>query len=256
MASAKRVAWITGAGRGIGRACALGLAQDGFAVGLSARTKKELEATARDCPGVATLASPCDVTQAKDIARAYRAIEKGLGAPAVLVNAAGMARSAAFLESTPKFFDEHWRLNVLGSVHATQAALPRMLRAEWGRVVNIASIAGKVGAPYIAAYAASKHALLGVTRSLALEVAAKGVTVNAVCPGYVDTKMTDDNLAFMEKKTGRPRQEILERILRSNPLHRLIKPEEVAALVRHLCRDESAGINGQAFTIDGGETQW
>lgn len=252
------MAWVTGAGRGIGRACALALATEGCHVALTSRTKPELETTMKDCraKGVTALVAAADVTSASALEKSHKAITKTLGPPQVLVNAAGLARSEAFLKTTPDFMESMWRLNVLGSFFPAKLALPAMVEAGWGRIVNVASVAGKVGAPYIAAYASAKHGLVGLTRSLAAEFAAKGVTTNAVCPGYVDTKMTEENVDFMAQKTGRPRDEILATIRAKSPQNRLIQPDEVAAAVLHLCRDESQGVNGQALTIDGGAIQW
>lgn len=253
-----RVAWVPGGGRGIGRSCALALAREGVHVAVSARTETEIKAVAAECEqaGVRAVALRCDATQASEVRRTYARVSKELGPPSILVNAAGVARSETFLKTTPDLMEVHWRLNVLGTFHCLQAALPTMIESGWGRIVNIASVAGKAGAPYIAAYAASKHAVLGLTRSLAVEVASKGVTVNAVCPGYVDTKMTQDNLEIISKKTGLAPKEALERLKSLSPQHRLMQPDEVAAAVLHLCREESAGINGQAITIDGGALQW
>lgn len=250
-----RVAWVTGAGRGIGRACAVALSAAGARVALTSRTKSELQETGKLCKGD-TLVAPADVTDARAVARAYSAAEKLWGRVDILVNAAGLARSAPFLKTTPEFLESLWRLNVMGSFHLSQQVIPGMVKAEWGRIVNIASVAAKQGAPYIAAYAASKHGLLGLTRSLAAEFAAKGITVNAVCPGYVATQMTDENVELMVEKTGRPRESIVKYLESQSPQGRLIQPEEVADAVLHLCRPESRGINGQAITIDGGALQW
>lgn len=258
MAPERRVAWVTGGGRGIGRASALALARAGHDVGLSARSTAELAEAAAQCLalGVRAAVAECDVTDRAAVEAAHARVTKELGAPTVLVNAAGMARSMPFLKTAPDFWEMLWRVNVMGLVHATQVALPAMLADGFGRVVNVASVAGKAGAPYIAAYAATKHAVLGVTRSLAQEYAAKGVTVNAVCPGYVDTKMTDDNVENMVRVTGRPREEILASIRRQSPQDRMMTPDEVADVVAFLARAESAGVNGQAITIDGGGVQW
>lgn len=207
------------------------------------------------CKGGAFVAA-ADVTDEAAVKRAHRAIEKDFGAPVVLVNGAGLARSAPFLKTSAETMESMWRLNLMGTFLPIQAAIPGMLHAGWGRIVNVASVAGKHGAPYIAAYASSKHAVLGLTRSLAAEFAAKGITVNAVCPGYVATKMTDDNVALMVEKTGRPKEEVLRYLRSQSPQNRLIQPEEVAAAVLHLCQESSLGINGQALTIDGGALQW
>jgi 3-hydroxybutyrate dehydrogenase len=253
----KHVAWVTGGGRGIGRACALELARAGHDVAVTARSPVELSAVAQEIQalGANAAAAPADVTDRAQVETAYRAATESLGAIDILVNGAGVARSAPFLKTTLELMEQHWRLNVLGVYHCTQVALPAMLERGWGRIVNIASVAGKSGAPYIASYAASKHAVLGLTRSLALEYAMKGVTVNAVCPGYVDTQMTDENVALITEKTGLAREEALRRIREFNPQKRLIQPEEVAAAVAHLARDDARGINGQALTIDGGTLQ-
>lgn len=253
-----RVAWVTGGGRGIGRATAHALARAGCDVAVSSRTQAELDATVKLCKTekVRAAAVPCDVTDAQAVGAAYERVRMDLGVPLVLVNGAGVARSAPFARTDVALMESHWRLNVLGAFHPTKAALPAMLEKRWGRIVNVASIAGKVGAPYIAAYAASKHALLGLTRSLAAEVAAQGVTVNAVCPGYVDTKMTEDNVRVIAEKTGLTREAALARLKATSPQNRLIAPDEVAATIAHLCTDPSRGINGQAITIDGGGVQW
>lgn len=252
------MAWITGGGRGIGRACALALAQAGHDVALSARSEDELRRAAEDCGklGVRAIPVPVDLTDAKAVQRAHGEVQRDLGAPAVLVNGAGIAKSAPFLRTTEELMQAHWRVNVLGVLHATQASLPAMLEAGWGRVVNVASTAGKVGAPYISAYAASKHALLGLTRSLAMEVASKGVTVNAVCPGYVDTPMTDATIENMTRLTGMSREDALGKLRAMSPQKRLLDPEEVAALVAYLASPDARGVNGQAITIDGGGVQW
>jgi NAD(P)-dependent dehydrogenase (short-subunit alcohol dehydrogenase family) len=170
----------------------------------------------------------------------------------ILVNNAGIAESAPFVQTDDELWQRHLAINLTGTFYCTRAALPAMLARGWGRIINVASIAGKTGAPYIAAYAASKHGVLGLTRSLALEVATKGVTVNAICPGYVDTDMTTRALERIEAKTGRSATDALEAIKRMSPQQRLITPEEVAAVALLLASDEGRGINGQALNVDGG----
>lgn len=258
MPEARRVAWVTGGGRGIGRACAIALAGAGCDVAVTARTAEELGAAAEACRQLGARAhpAPCDVTDPARVEAAHRDVAGSLGPVDVLVNAAGIARSAPFLKTSADLMEMHWRLNVLGTFHCVQMVLPGMVERRWGRIVNVASIAGKVGAPYIAAYAASKHAVLGLTRSLAAEFAARGITVNAVCPGYVDTKMTHDNLDVIAQATKLSRDEALARLRAASPQNRLIAPEEVASVVAHLALPESQGINGQAITIDGGAVQW
>jgi len=256
--ASRRVAWVTGGGRGIGRASALALATAGCDIGLSARSADELRAVAEECrrTGARAREAPCDVTDAGKVDAAHRAIVAELGPVDILVNAAGVARSAPFLKTSAEFMEMHWRLNLLGSFHCIQMVLPGMAERGTGRIINIASIAGKVGAPYIAAYAASKHAVLGLTRSLAAEFAAKGVTVNAVCPGYVNTRMTHDNLDVIASKTGLSRDAALAHMAATSPQKRLLEPEEVASVVAYLASPEAGGINGQALTIDGGAVQW
>lgn len=246
-----RVAWVTGAGRGIGRACALDLAGAGFDLVLTSRSKPELEAVAKEVRRRKQKASvaACDVTDAKQTRDAYEAAVKELGPPLILVAAAGIARGEPFLRTTDAFFEEHWRLNVMGVVHSIRCALPAMLEAAWGRIVVIASVAGLAGGAYISAYAASKHAVVGVVRSVAAEVDGKGVTVNAVCPGYVDTPMTAANVASMAQRTGRSPSEMRKRIEAMNPSGRLIPPEAVASAVRALV-EAGPSKNGLAVPLD------
>jgi 3-hydroxybutyrate dehydrogenase len=249
-----RRALVTGAGRGIGRAVALELARAGADVALMARTRDEVDRAAAESRerGVRALAVYGDVAQPEDVRRAFAEANAGLGGVDVLVNGAGIARSAP-LAKTP---DETWRAiletNLSGAFYAMREALPGMAERGWGRVVNVASIAGKTGAPYIAAYAASKHGLLGLTKCAALEVAEKGVTVNVVCPGYVDTPMTDGAVAHIVEKTGHAAAEVRRRLEQMSPQKRLFTADEVAALVLFLCGDAARGITGQALSLDGG----
>ncbi|MCA1817059.1 MAG: 3-oxoacyl-ACP reductase FabG [Acidobacteria bacterium] len=251
-----RLSVITGGGRGIGRAVALAFAREGASVALLARTSAEVERAAAEIAeecGVETLHATCDVSNADEVARAFASVAEKFGRGCdVLVNNAGVAESAPFLKTDQEMWQRHLAINLTGTFLCTRAALPAMLERGWGRVINVASIAGKTGAPYISAYAASKHGVLGLTRSLALEVAAKGVTVNAVCPGYVDTEMTTRALRNIEEKTGRPAADALEAIRRQSPQQRLVTSEEVAAVALLLASDEGRGINGQAINVDGG----
>jgi NAD(P)-dependent dehydrogenase (short-subunit alcohol dehydrogenase family) len=251
-----RLALVTGGGRGIGRAVAFALAREGAAVALVARTASEVGSAASEIEsecGVETMHAACDVSDAAAVGRAFASLAERFGRGCdILVNNAGVAESAPLLKTDDGMWQRHLAVNLSGTFYCTRAALPRMIERGWGRVINVASIAGKTGAPYIAAYAASKHGVLGLTRSVALEVAAKGVTVNAICPGYVDTDMTTRALANIEAKTGRPAAETLEAIKRMSPQGRLVTPEEVAALALLLASDEGRGINGQAINVDGG----
>jgi len=193
------------------------------------------------------------VADAGDVARAFAAVGETFGGGVdILVNNAGIAESAPFVKTDDELWQRHLAVNLSGTFYCTRAALPAMLARGWGRVINVASIAGKTGAPYVAAYAASKHGVLGLTRSVALEVATKGVTVNAICPGYVDTDMTTRALERIEATTGRSAADALAAIKRMSPQQRLVTPEEVAAVALLLASDEGRGINGQAINVDGG----
>lgn len=251
-----RLALITGGGRGIGRAIALAFARQGASIALAARTRAQVERVAGEIVdhfGVETLAIECDVANSESVDRAFENTNAKFGRkPDILVNNAGIAETAPFAKTDEAMWRRHLEVNLNGTFRCTRAAVPEMLRRGWGRIINIASIAGKAGAPYISAYAASKHGVLGLTRSLALEVAASGITVNAICPGYVDTEMTSRGIENIAAKTGKPAEEALEAIKRMSPQHRLVTAEEVAALALLLASEEGRGINGQAINVDGG----
>ncbi len=250
-------AFVTGGGRGIGRAVALAFAREGARVFVGARTTAEVERVAAEIraehgDGRAAHAA-CDVADSSSVNDAFvRAYEFFGAGPDILVNNAGVAESAKLWETTDEFWQRHLSINLSGTFYCTRAALPAMVARGWGRVINIASVAGKTGAPYIAAYAASKHGVLGLTRSAALEVATRGVTVNAVCPGYVETDMTARAVENIKARTGRSAEEALEVLKRMSPQQRLVTPEEVAALCLLLASEEGRGINGQAINVDGG----
>ncbi len=260
-ALAGRGAVVTGGGRGIGAATARALAEAGAAVVMAGRSAAQLAATAEElrAAGHQAFEVPCDVTDPAQVARlrdeATAALQRAGAGVDVLVNNAGIAHSAPLKAITLEEWNRLFAVNVTGTFLCTQAFVPAMLAAGWGRVVNVASIAGKMGAPYIAAYAASKHAVVGFTRAVAAEVAARGVTVNAVCPGYVDTEMTVESVARISGKTGIGEEQALEHIRRTSPQNRLFRAEEVAYLVVSLCDPRAEGINGQAVVLDGGAVQ-
>jgi NAD(P)-dependent dehydrogenase (short-subunit alcohol dehydrogenase family) len=251
-----RIALITGGGRGIGRAVALAFAREGARVAVAARTTAQVEEVAAEIEhacGVKALALSCDVADAAAVTRMFQEAREGFGSPAdVLVNNAGVAESAPLLKTTDEFWHRHLSVNLSGTFYCTRAALSGMIERGWGRIINIASIAGKSGAPYIAAYSASKHGVLGLTRSCALEVATRGITVNAICPGYVETEMTARAVENIKAKTGRSEAEARSTIEKMSPQNRLVTPEEVAALALLLASEEGRGITGQAINIDGG----
>jgi NAD(P)-dependent dehydrogenase (short-subunit alcohol dehydrogenase family) len=254
---AGRTAVVTGASRGIGAATARALAEAGATVVVAARSEREIEGLAaalRDA-GHEALAVRCDVTAPEEIlALRDRALE-ACGPVHVLVNNAGIADSAPLKSISLERWQRIFAVNVTGVFLCSQAFLPSMQEAGWGRIVNVASVAGKAGAAYITAYAASKHAVIGFTRALADEVALQGVTVNAVCPGYVDTEMTTESVARIAGKTGLSEEEAMEHILAMSPQHRLLEAEEIAFAVLELCHPRAKGINGQAIVVDGGRVQ-
>jgi NAD(P)-dependent dehydrogenase (short-subunit alcohol dehydrogenase family) len=249
-----RVAVVTGGGRGIGAAVARRLAGAGAAVAVAARSEGEIEAVAAELrrAGGRAVAVRCDVTDEGSVAALRRAVEAELGPADVLVNNAGVASSAPIARLSLAEWNRMFTVNATGTFLGTREFLPGMVERGWGRVVNVASIAGVAGARYIAAYAASKHAVVGLTRCAAAEGAARGVTVNAVCPGYVDTRMTDESVARISEKTGLDPAEARSRIVAANPQGRLLEPEEVAHLVLTLCDPLAGGVNGQAIVLDGG----
>lgn len=249
-----RIALVTGGGRGIGRAIALAFAREGARVVLAARTAQQVEETAAAIGNEGNaLPVVCDVSNVASVQLMFArvSVEFGRG-PDILVNNAGIAESASLAKTDDDLWQRHLAINLSGTFYCTRAAMPAMIERGWGRVINVASIAGKTGAPYIAAYAASKHGVLGLTRSIALEVAAKGITVNAICPGYVDTDMTTRGIENVIAKTGRSADQALEAIRKMSPQNRLITVEEIAALALLLASEEGRGINGQAINIDGG----
>ncbi|MGH7353464.1 MAG: SDR family NAD(P)-dependent oxidoreductase [Candidatus Rokuibacteriota bacterium] len=248
---AGRVALVTGGGRGIGRAIALALAADGFAVAAAARTLSQVEATADAVRrlGAKALAVALDASDAAAVTAAVERVSRELGPVDVLVNNAGLAESAPFARTDPDMWERHFAVNVRGPYLATRTVLPGMLDRRWGRVVNVASLAGLVGSPYVTAYTASKHALVGFTRALATEVGGKGVTVNALCPGYVATDLTWNGARNVAARTGKSFDDAVRAMADLNPGRRLLTPEEVAAAAVALVRD--GDLNGEIVVLDG-----
>jgi NAD(P)-dependent dehydrogenase (short-subunit alcohol dehydrogenase family) len=243
-----RVALVTGGGRGIGRAIALRLAADGLAVAVAARSRDQVDDTARAAPGRA-LPVLLDVTDAASITAAVERTVRELGPVDVLVNNAGVAESAPFMKTEPDFWDRHFDVNVRGPYLLTRAVLPGMLERRWGRVINVASLAGLFGSPYVTAYTASKHALVGFTRALATEVSGKGVTVNALCPGFTATDIVWNGARNIEARTGKSFDDAVRALAEMNPGRRLIEPDEVADAAAQLVADEMT--NGETVVLDG-----
>jgi 3-hydroxybutyrate dehydrogenase len=243
-------ALVTGGGRGIGAAIAAALTRGGAHVTILGRGEAQLAARVR--AGEAAAYVKADVADRPG----FEAIMAGIAAEKVvdiLVNNAGAATSAPFLKTSNADFQRMLDVNLLGPVIAARAVLPGMIARKFGRIVNIASTAALKGYPYVSAYVASKHALLGLTRALALETAKTGVTVNAVCPGFTDTDMVAASVEIIVAKTGRTAETARAELARINPMGRLIAPEEVAYAVCSLARPESAAITGTAIAVAGGE---
>lgn len=243
---------MTGAGSGIGRAIALTLSAAGHRVALTARDERSLRAVADELTG-ASLVIPADITAAGSVEEIASAVEQRWGPVEILVANAGAGSSATVAKTT----DDEWQrmldLNLTAPFRCLRRILPAMTAARWGRVVVVASTAARIGEPYIAAYTASKHGVLGLVRAAAAEVAKSGVTVNAVCPGYVDTPMTDATIATIIERTGRDVAQVRALLAGKQPIGRLIAPEEVAAVVMSLV--DNAAITGQAVNVDGGAVQ-
>jgi NAD(P)-dependent dehydrogenase (short-subunit alcohol dehydrogenase family) len=247
---------VTGGGRGIGSAVAEALATLGAAVTVMGRTREVLERRAAEIAerhGVGAAAEVVDVGDAGAVERAFTAAAARLGPPAILVNNAGVARSAPFLKTDPALWNDMFAVDAAGPFLCTRHVLRCMIEARYGRIVNVASTAGLTGYPYVVAYCAAKHAVIGMTRALAREVATKGVTVNAVCPGYTDTDIVAGTLENITAKTGRTREEALAEIVAHNPQRRLVQPQEVADAVAWLCLPSSAAVTGQSILVAGGE---
>jgi NAD(P)-dependent dehydrogenase (short-subunit alcohol dehydrogenase family) len=242
---------ITGGGTGIGAAVAEALAADGVRLTLMGRHLQPLETKAATLKNAQSVC--CDVTDSENVAAAFEQARTEFGPIDILVNNAGAAATAPF----HKMDIQHWRrmmsVNLDGVFNCTRAVYEQMRTCGWGRIVNVASTAAVKGYAYVSAYCAAKHGVLGLTRSLALEAAQSGVTVNAVCPGYTDTDIVRDAVKNIVDKTGHTEDEALAELTSDNPQGRLIQPSEVADAVVWLCRPESASITGQSIVVAGGE---
>lgn len=250
---------ITGGGRGIGRAIALRLAVEGHAIALTARSGDQLEAVAEEAVGrgaagaVALSVDLTDPAAAADLAG--RAGEALGGHPEIFVHAAGIAAIAPLGRLDPLDWDRSFAVNVHAAFHVARGLVDPMREAGWGRIVTIASLRARVGVPTTAAYTASKHALLGLTRVIAAELAPHGATANAVVPGWVDTKMVRDEIEAFAAAVGGSLEDAQRRLLREQRIGRFLAPDEVAELVGYLCSDAAGGVTAQALHIDGGSYQ-
>lgn len=251
---AGRRAVVTGAGRGIGFSIALALADAGADVGVTARSAPELDSLVELIreKGRRSLAVTCDVTDPQQVQHMATTLLVGLGGIDILVNNAGNAGSHKFLNHPDELWHRMLAVNLNSVYYVSKAFLPKLVEQRYGRIITIASIASRVGGNYIAAYTASKHGVLGLTRALAMEMNPYNITVNAICPGYVDTPMTDSSVANIVLRTGMPEEQAREALRKTSPQHRLIEPEEVASMAVFLALESSKGITGQAFNVDGG----
>jgi 3-hydroxybutyrate dehydrogenase len=247
-----KAALVTGGGRGIGRAVALALGRAGAAVAITARTRAQLDAVAaelKDAGAAAVVTGEMDVADPEALAAGLERIRAAFPRIDILVNNAGIAESAPLGRTDLALWQRHLAVNATAPFLLSRALLPGMLERRWGRIINIASMAGLGGAPYIAAYAASKHALVGLTRALAAETAGTGVTVNAVCPGYVATDMVWSGARRITEKTGKPFEAAVQAMADFNASGKLIEPDAVAAAALELAAEGASGRTGETVVL-------
>jgi NAD(P)-dependent dehydrogenase (short-subunit alcohol dehydrogenase family) len=255
-----KIALITGAGRGIGHSIAVAFAEEGADVVLVSRTREQLESVAEEIMqrGRKALAISCDVSSSQAVQKLTKEVQKIFGRLDILVNNAGISKRSKFLDYDDETWFEVIRINLFGVYLCTKAFLPMMQQTGAGRIINMASVAGKAPVPFNTAYSASKHGVLGLTKSLASEVALSGypgITVNAICPFFVDTDMFSGPKGYivqMSKMAGISEKEIVEKVLGRSLQQRVLEPDEVAAMAVYLASDDARGITGQAFNICGG----
>jgi len=250
-----RVAVVTGAGSGIGRAIARALAREGAAVCLADVDAASARRVAEEVGGGRAHAVPTDVSDAAQVRAMVEATVRAFGGLHILVNNAGLQYVAPIVDYPEDRWNRLVGVMLTGTFLCTKYALPHMQRAGWGRVVNIASAHGLVASPFKSAYVSAKHGIVGFTKTAAWEVAGRGITVNAVCPGYVRTPLVEHQIADQARLHAIPPEQVIERImLEPQALKRLLEPEEVAAMVVYLCSDGAGGVTGAALPIDGGWT--
>ncbi len=253
-----RRAVVTGASRGIGYSVAAAFAKAGADLAVVTRDAASLNAVADELQahGRRVVAVPCDVTIPDQVTTLHRAVVEQLGGVDILVNNAGTGESHAFLNHPDDLWHHMLLANLTSVYYVTKAFVPEMVAQRYGRIINMASMAAKVGARYLAAYTAAKHGVLGLTRVLAAELVSYAITVNAICPGYVDTPLTGASIARIAARTGRTEADARRALEQMNPQRRLIDPAEVAAVALFLAQDSAAGITGQAINVDGGAVMW
>lgn len=245
---------VTGGGSGIGAATAQALAQAGARITLMGRDTERLHTQRAKLAAFADVdCVTVDVTREASVDTAFAEAAKRFGAVDILVNNAGQAQAAPFMKTDATLWQRLLDVNLTGAFYCTKAVLPAMVEKASGRIVNVASTAGQIGYPYVAAYCAAKHGVIGLTRALALEVATKGITVNAVCPGYTETELLDSALAQVVSKTGRNIDDARAALQSLNPQQRFVRPEEVAQAIVWLASTASASVTGQSISISGGE---
>jgi 3-hydroxybutyrate dehydrogenase len=267
-------AFITGGSRGIGLACARALLAQGASVTIAGRDAAALESAAASlragnartgkplpdpqgqAPAVLRPRVDVCVLEVTDEAAVHAAIASAaqqLGPITILLNNAGQAQPAPFAKTTSRHWQQMLDVNLTGAFHCTQAVLPQMLEKGWGRIINIASTAGLKGYKYVSAYVAAKHGLVGLTKALALELATKNITVNAVCPGYTETDIVQEAIVNIMQKTGRTEEQARAELAAGNPQQKLVQVEEVANAVAWLCQPASGAMTGQSIAVAGGE---